>query len=226
MPKQVVGYARVSTQRQGQSGLGLEAQEGFIEAYARAHGYALAAIYTEVETGKRDDLKNRPQLRKAIAHARRVKGQLVIAKLDRLARSVYVTAELHRSGVDFIAADNPNANRLTVKILAAVAEDETRRISERTKSALQAAKKRGVRLGKPDNLTAQGRRNGALAISRAFREFASGLAPYILGLRQKGNTLRAIAAELNEQDIPARRGGVWTAAQVKRILQTSENKTD
>jgi DNA invertase Pin-like site-specific DNA recombinase len=140
MACKLVPYRRVSTQSQGESGLGLEAQDAAIQAYAQMTGCKVIASYCEVETGKRDDMENRPELLKAIAHAKRSKATLVIAKMDRLARSVYVLAELHKSGVDFVACDNPNANRLTVQILMAVAENEARQISERTKAALAAYK--------------------------------------------------------------------------------------
>jgi DNA invertase Pin-like site-specific DNA recombinase len=219
MEQQIVGYARVSTQRQGESGLGLDAQRAFIEAYAVANRSSLVAVYTEVETGKRDDLRNRPELRKALAHARRLKARLVIAKLDRLARSVYVTAELHRSGVDFIACDNPSANRLTVQILAAVAEDEARRISDRTKAALQVAKARGTKLGTPENLTQAARLKGADARRRSFQEFADSVAPRIRKMHDQGLSLREVATALNEQGVPARKGGLWTAVGVQRVLK-------
>jgi DNA invertase Pin-like site-specific DNA recombinase len=184
----LVPYRRVSTQKQGASGLGLEAQDAAIEAYRAAHGCSIVATYTEVETGKKDDMTNRPELVRAIAHAKRAKAILVIAKLDRLSRSVFVTAVLHKAGVEFIACDNPGANRMTIQILAVVAENEARMISQRTKDALQAFKAGGriskrIRLLYPDgvpadvaaatagklgaslsqcrNLTAEGRQRGA-----------------------------------------------------------------
>ncbi len=141
--KRFIAYVRVSTQRQGESGLGLEAQQAAVRGYVNGHG-ELIAEYLEVETGKRAD---RPQLLKAIAHARRQKATLVIAKLDRLARNVAFTATLMESGADFVATDNPTATRLTIHILAAVAEEEARQISERTKNALAAYKARGGKLG-------------------------------------------------------------------------------
>jgi DNA invertase Pin-like site-specific DNA recombinase len=143
----LVSYRRVSTARQGASGLGLEAQDAAIQAYQQMTGCTIVAQYTEVETGKKDEMENRPELLKAVAHAKRHKATLVIAKLDRLARSVYVTATLHKAGVDFIACDNPTANRLTIQILAAVAENEAKMISQRTKDALQAYKA-GARVSK------------------------------------------------------------------------------
>ena len=140
----LIAYFRVSTKQQGASGLGLEAQKAAVENHAKANGLTILASYTEVESGKRAD---RPKLAAAIAHARRAKAKLIIAKLDRLARNVAFLSKLMDSGLDFLAVDNPNANRLTVHILAAVAEDEARRISERTKAALTAAKVRGTLLG-------------------------------------------------------------------------------
>src|SRR5581483_10028207 len=131
---------RVSTVRQGESGLGLEAQRAAVEAFARQHGGTIMASYVEVETGKRSD---RPELAKALAAARKAKATLLIAKLDRLARNVAFIAAMMEAGVEFVACDQPFASRLTLHILAAVAEDEARRISERTKAALAAAKARG-----------------------------------------------------------------------------------
>jgi len=138
-----VAYFRVSTDRQGRSGLGLEAQKAAVRDYVNGHG-ELVAEYIEIETGKR---KDRPTLSQALAHARRIGATLVIAKLDRLARNVAFTATLMESGANFVACDIPEANRLTIHILAAVAEDEARRISERTKAALAAYKARGGKLG-------------------------------------------------------------------------------
>ena len=150
----LITYTRVSTQRQGQSGLGLEAQQAAIEAYAKGAGGEVAGAYTEVESGKRAD---RPELAKAVAHAKRVKGTLVIAKLDRLARNVAFVSRIMESGVDFVACDNPHANRLTIHILAAVAEDEARRISERTKAALAG----GEGAGRETRIGAAGTLEGA-----------------------------------------------------------------
>jgi DNA invertase Pin-like site-specific DNA recombinase len=157
MPPDLVAYRRVSTQKQGESGLGLEAQETAIQAYQRNTGSRIIAEFTEVETGKKDEMENRPELLKAIARAKRAKAVLVIAKLDRLARSVYVTATLHKAGVEFVACDNPTANRLTIQILAAVAENEARMTSQRTRDALKAYKDGGrvskrIRLLYPDGV--------------------------------------------------------------------------
>jgi DNA invertase Pin-like site-specific DNA recombinase len=129
MKCKMVAYLRVSTDRQGRSGLGIEAQAASVARHVSQAGCELVGTYTEVETGKKDTLDNRPELRKAIAHAKRCKAVLVVAKLDRLARSVAVTSMLHQSNVDFVCVDNPSANRLTVQILSAVAEAEARAIA-------------------------------------------------------------------------------------------------
>src|SRR5262249_19254047 len=138
-----IAYYRVSTDRQGRSGLGLEAQQAAVRAYLGQA--APIAEFTEVETGKRND---RPELKEALALCRKRKAKLVIAKLDRLSRNLAFIAALMDSGVEFVAVDNPHATRLTLHILAAVAEHERLMIAERTKAALQAAKARGVRLGR------------------------------------------------------------------------------
>jgi DNA invertase Pin-like site-specific DNA recombinase len=153
----LVAYYRVSTDKQGASGLGLEGQKTCVEAYAAATRARILASYQEVESGTKSD---RPMLDKAIAHANCSGATLIIAKLDRLSRNVHFLSGLMESGVDFIACDNPNVNRLTVHILAAVAEDEAIRISERTKAAMAAYKARGGVLGTLANLTAAGRSKG------------------------------------------------------------------
>jgi DNA invertase Pin-like site-specific DNA recombinase len=141
---QFIAYCRVSTKQQGESGLGLEGQREAVRRYAAQTGGAILREYVEVESGKRAD---RPQLLKALAHARRSRATLVVAKLDRLARNVAFLSAVMDSGADFVAVDNPNANRLTLHILAAVAEAEAKAISDRTKAALAAAKVRGTLLG-------------------------------------------------------------------------------
>ena len=131
----LVPYYRVSTAKQGKSGLGLEGQENTVQLFAEAHGAEILKSYVEIETGKRAD---RPELAKALSHARRAKATLIIAKLDRLARNVHFLSGLMEAGVKFLACDQPSANDLTIHILAAVAQDEAKRISERTKTALAA----------------------------------------------------------------------------------------
>jgi DNA invertase Pin-like site-specific DNA recombinase len=224
--RKFVAYFRVSTDRQGKSGLGLEGQRAAVLQHAGGAG-ELIAEYTEIETGKRDSLDNRPELRRALAHARRSQATLVVAKLGRLTRSVAVTSLLHQSNVDFVCCDNPFANRLTIQILAAVAEDEARRISERTKVALAAYKARGGVLGatRPEsrNLTIDARKRGAgkSALRRAalMREAYEDLAAQMHAHRSSGRSLRAIAQVLNDNGQTTRRGRPWNATQVSRVLK-------
>src|SRR5713101_1321482 len=191
-PTAFVAYLRVSTARQGQSGLGLEAQRAAVEAFARQHGGAIVASYVEVETGKRSD---RPELAKALGMARKGKATLLIAKLDRLARNVAFIANLMDSGVDFLACDQPFASRLTLHILAAVAEDEARRISERTKAALQAAKARGRKLGSP--IAAKTAARARAARSRYAAKANATTRAVIVDIQRSGvSTLAAIAKTL------------------------------
>jgi DNA invertase Pin-like site-specific DNA recombinase len=223
-----IAYFRVSTDRQGKSGLGLEGQRAAVLQHIR-DGAELLAEYTEVETGKRDALDNRPELRKALAHAKRSKAILVVAKLDRLTRSVAVTSMLHQAHVEFVCCDNPHANRLTIQILAAVAEDEARRISERTKAALAAYKARSGILGaaRPSsrNLTPSDRRRGseASAVRRALlkEEAYEDVMPCLRLLRSEGRSLRAIAAAWNQEGHTTRRGRPWNPMQVARLLKVA-----
>lgn len=214
----LVAYRRVSTDKQGRSGLGLEGQTAAIDAHVKATGCTLLSTYTEVESGKRAD---RPELRKAIAHAKRAGATLVIAKLDRLSRNVAFLAGLMESGVDFVACDNPHANRLTIHILAAVAEDEAVRISERTKAALKAYKARGGKLG-TNNLTDEGRVKGnaraAEVVKAKATEAYADLADDIRAMKAEGLTLRAIADRLNSEGHTTRTGSQWSQVQVKRVL--------
>ena len=219
-----VAYYRVSTARQGRSGLGLEAQQRAVTDYLDGGRWRLCAEFTEVESGKRSD---RPQLAKALAGCRVHKATLVIAKLDRLARNVAFIANLMDSGVEFVAVDMPAANTFTVHILAAVAEQETKAISARTKAALAAAKSRGVQLGGDRGNLPAVAKNGAkasLAVRRQrAMERAGDLAVVIEELRQQGQTsLRQIAAELNARGITAPRGGIWQAGQVANMLKRGQ----
>jgi DNA invertase Pin-like site-specific DNA recombinase len=218
MACKLVAYRRVSTVGQGRSGLGLEAQETAVAAYVQTSGCTLIASYTEVESGRKS---GRPELTKAIAHAKRAKATLVIAKLDRLSRNVAFIANLMESGVDFIACDNPQANRFTVHILAAVAEHEARAISDRTKAALAARKARGGRMG-TNNLTRNGTILGAARAAEAHRtakqEAYADLVPMLRELRGHGLSLAKVAAHLNDEGHMTRRGKQWNAAQVQRVL--------
>lgn len=213
--KTYIAYYRVSTQQQGQSGLGLEAQRLAVAAYTSAHGASVVAEYIEVETGKgRDASQARPQLAAARAHCKRLGATLVIAKLDRLARNVAFIANLMEDGLDFVAADVPHADKVMLHIYAAMSEWERDRISERTKSALAAAKARGVKLGTPANLVPniQARQTAADA-------YASKLAPVIRGLQAKGLSQRAMAAALTELGIKTPAGKTnWAQRQVALLL--------
>lgn len=187
----LVPYYRVSTKRQGISGLGLEAQQFAVAEFTRQGQHQVVASYQEVETGKRAD---RPELAKAILHAKRTKAVLVIAKLDRLARNVHFLSGLMEAGVDFVCCDMPSANRLTLHILAAVAEDEARRISERTKAALAAYKARGGKLGTLANLTREAGRRGAKTNRTKARTAYASLLPQLrewraAGLASRGSRL-------------------------------------
>ena len=213
-----VAYYRVSTARQGQSGLGLEAQQRAVSNYI--NGSALIAEFTEVETGKGSNaLKKRPKLAEAIAECKKHKATLIIAKLDRLARDVHFISGLMKSNIEFICCDNPNATPLTLHILAAVAEDETRRISQRTKDALAAAKERGVELGK----------NGKHVLSKQNKasadQFALSMKPVIEEIRSFGiTTHRAIAEELNNREILTARGNTtWYHPHVGTLLKRIES---
>jgi DNA invertase Pin-like site-specific DNA recombinase len=212
-----VAYYRVSTDRQGQSGLGLEAQRSAVTAYLNGGSWRLVAEFTEMESGKRAD---RPVLAEALAACKRHKATLVIAKLDRLARNVAFIANLMDAGVDFVAVDFPTANRLTLHILAAVAEHEAKMISSRTKEALAAAKARGVKLGGPKLAEAQvmGR---AVVMAEADRHAANVL-PVIRAIEAAGVTgLVHVAAALNARGIKTRRGGSWYASTVRNLLARS-----
>lgn len=214
-----IAYYRVSTAKQGRSGLGLEAQRAAVDAYLASSGSkVLAPPYIEIESGKKSD---RPKLAAALAHAKRAHATLVIAKLDRLSRNAAFIANLMDSGVDFVACDNPHATRLTAHILAAVAEEEARAISERTKAALAAAKARGTKLG-TNNLTPAGTLKGSAAgvaaIKRNKAAAYAELAPMIADLARQRLSLRAIAARLNEQGETTRSGRPWAAVQVSRVL--------
>ena len=211
-----ISYLRVSTDRQGASGLGLEAQRAAVEAYLNGGQWTLAAEVVEVESGKRSD--NRPQLALALAACRKHKAKLVVAKLDRLSRNLAFIAALMDSKVEFVACDNPHATRLTLHILAAVAEHERTMISERTKAALAAAKARGQKLGGPKLAIAT--KLGNAANAAAADRFAANVAPVIRQIQATGATsLRAVAAALTARGIATARGGQWNAMQVLSTLK-------
>lgn len=219
----LISYLRVSTARQGASGLGLEAQRAAVTAYTVAGNHVLAAEHVEVESGAK---AARPELAAALAACQLHRATLVIAKLDRLARNVAFIANLMDGGVDFVACDMPHANRLTLHLFAAIAEHEREAISQRTKAALQAAKARGVVLGNPNGAAALSRasRTGALesgrrrqARTRHFDEVIQGV---LAGMRETGIAgARALTLAMNERAIPSPTGLAWHEVQVRRVLQ-------
>lgn len=218
-----VSYLRVSTARQGASGLGLEAQRASVAGHLNGGDWQLVKEVLEIESGKRND---RPALAEALRLCRKHRATLVIAKLDRLARNVHFISGLMESGVEFVAVDMPQANRFVVHILAAVAEQEADAISKRTKAALQAAKARGTVLGgkrvsdeRFAEIAADARKVSAKVRSTKADGFRVGVRPLIDEIIASGyTTLRAIAAKLNEADEPTPRGGKWSAVQVQRVL--------
>jgi DNA invertase Pin-like site-specific DNA recombinase len=215
-----VAYYRVSTDRQGRSGLGLEAQREAVRVFLAGKGWPPVAEFVEIESGKR---KDRPELAKAMEACRLYRATLVIAKLDRLARNVAFVSALMESGVEFVAADFPQANRLTIHILAAVAEHEAAMVSQRTKAALAAAKARGTKLGgfrghAPSDAV---RAAASQAKAAGARENAERVLPTIRELQAGGVTsLSGLARELNSRGVPTARGtGQWQAMQVQRVLR-------
>jgi DNA invertase Pin-like site-specific DNA recombinase len=221
-----VSYLRVSTQQQGMSGLGLEAQRAAVTEYLNGGNWTLVQEVVEVESGKRND---REALGRALRMCRQQKAKLIIAKLDRLARNVAFIANLMESGVEFVAVDMPQANSFTVHIMAAVAEQEAKAISHRTKVALQAAKERGTKLGgrrvSAERFAEIGVQARIANTARAAKTVAA-LAPVIREIRAGGAvTLRAMAAELNMRFVEAPRGGQWSAVQVMRVLNRREAET-
>ena len=219
----IVAYRRVSTQKQGQSGLGLEAQADAIAGYANRIGATVTATFTEVESGKRND---RPELHKAIHLAKVTGATLVIAKLDRLSRNAAFLLTMRDAGVDFVAADLPDANNLTIGIMALVAQQEREATSKRTKEALAAARKRGVKLGNPNGaavLLKAGKGNGAsrsAAVAKADAK-AGDLKPILEAVLADGvRSLAGIAAEFNRRGITTPRGkgaGQWYPSSVRNL---------
>ena len=212
-----IAYYRVSTVKQGVSGLGLEAQRSAVSGFLTGAGHELIAEFTEIESGRKS---NRRQLQAALKACKLRNATLIIAKLDRLARNVAFTANLMESSVDFVAVDNPHANKLTIHLLAAVAEHEREMISQRTKAALLAAKARGVKLGNPNLQLCRTNTVPARAAKIAkANERAGDLKEVIESLQEQGKaSLRSLASGLNELGIPAPLGGDWHPQGVKRLL--------
>ncbi|WP_158743638.1 recombinase family protein [Acidisphaera sp. L21] len=211
-----VAYYRVSTAKQGASGLGLEAQREAVRSYLNGGSWSLTAEFTEVESGKNND---RPQLARALQQCRLTGATLVIAKLDRLSRDAHFLLGLQKGSVPFIAADMPSANDLTVGILAVVAQEERRAISARTKAALAAARARGVVLGGWKGGPKVEGHLGTQAVMARADAFAAQVGPIAAEMRSAGQSLRSIASELTEKGIRTPRAGAWTATAVRNILQ-------
>ena len=211
-------YLRVSTDRQAASGLGIEAQRAAVTAFLGRGGARVVGEFVEAESGKSAD---RPKLIEALRTCRLYGARLLIAKLDRLSRDAHFLLGLEKAGVDFIAADMPNANRLTVGIMAMVAEEERRMISARTKAALAAAKARGTKLGgdRGTTVTAEARAQSARVRAARADQRAAELAPLIAEIRGEGATTpRQIAAALNLRGVPTAQGCTWSPIQVSRVL--------
>ena len=215
--KPIVAYFRVSTDKQGKSGLGLDAQQKAVQDYAAIYGRKIERTFTELERGSNAD---REQLALALAEVKRIKATLVIAKLDRLARDVHFVSGLMKTGVDFVAADMPNADKTMILIYATMGEWERDRISDRTKAALAAAKARGVKLGNP--VWAEAIEKARAANTDRARAWVESILPTIRSLQVQGGpnpSLRELAAELNRRQIRAPRGGKWYASTVQRAIE-------
>ena len=222
---QIVSYLRVSTARQGASGLGLEAQREAVARFTASAGHALISEFVEVESGAK---AARPQLTAALTSCRLHRATLVIAKLDRLARNLAFIANLMDGGVEFVACDMPHANRLTLHLLAAIAEHEREMISQRTKAALQAAKARGVRLGNPNGAKAllAGCRAAAEASAAVRRATAARhvqtVRPMLAVLALGGASYRTLALQLNREAVPSPSGQKWHPEQIRRTMRSLE----
>jgi DNA invertase Pin-like site-specific DNA recombinase len=212
-----VAYYRVSTARQGQSGLGLEAQEHAVKTYLRSIGGTIVASFTEVETGKGfKALEKRPQLRTALDACRKHAATLLIAKLDRLARNCAFVAGLLEAGCPFVAADMPHANKTMIQIYAAMSEWERDQISARVKAALAAAKARGVILGAtgPVNIWVNLQQRKAVA-----RRFVANLRPHVEDFHRRALTQKQMIVEFARLGVSPPRGGQWGDSQIGRLLK-------
>lgn len=219
-----VAYYRVSTQKQGRSGLGLEAQQASVREHLQRVGGAELASFVEVESGRKND---RPKLKAAILRCKQSNATLLVAKLDRLSRNAAFLMNLKGSGVQFEALDIPGANTMTIGVLALVAQHEAEAISSRTKAALAARKARGLPLGTPRDLSAYQKRASLMGNSanraKAQEHAKDLIAPAIADARAEGHTsLRQIARYLDGRTIPTPRGKSWTATAVKNALALIE----
>lgn len=217
MEQSFVAYFRVSTQKQGRSGLGLEAQKQAVENFTYSKGDVLTS-FTDIESGKKND---RPQLQAAIGYCKIYGATLLIAKLDRLTRNVAFVFTLRDSGVNFVCCDMPEANTLTIGILATMAQHERELIAERTKKALAEKKKRGFVLGTPANLTEQAKRKGTLhsQLNAQADQNNRRAGAFAKKLRDFGYSWAEIARQLNANGFTTRNGGSFQIVQVQRIIR-------
>lgn len=220
--KNAIAYYRVSTQKQGASGLGLEAQQYSVEAYARSNDLTITTAYTEIETGT--SKRKRVEIYKALDECKNTGATLLIAKLDRLARNVHFVSGLMESGIKFVCVDNPSVTPLTLHVLAAVAEQEAKMISARTKAALDAAKARGAQLGKPENLTIEAAKKGGAATKAKAIDGYSKIMNYVCMLQKQGKTNADIAAQLNKDGYRTRQNAEFTGMTVWRMVQRVDCK--
>jgi len=213
-----VAYFRVSTRKQGESGLGLEAQRKMVTDFVTMNGGEILAEFTEVESGKRDD---RPELMKAMNHASLVGGRILVGKLDRLSRDLHFITSLQKSRVDFVVSDMPGCDSFTINIYGALAQRERELISSRTKAGLAAAKANGVKLGtnnlRPE-LVRDASAKGVQARQQNADEFAVRVKPVIEAMREQGKSLNSVAAELDNLGVKTSRGCKWTATAVKNAI--------
>lgn len=217
MRQRFVAYYRVSTQKQGRSGLGLEAQKQAVENFIETKGEVLTS-FTDIESGKKND---RPQLQAAITYCKLQGATLLIAKLDRLTRNVAFVFTLRDSGVNFVCCDMPEANTLTIGILATMAQHEREMIADRTKKALAEKKKRGFVLGTPANLTDQAKRKGTLhsQLNAQADQHNRRAGAFAKKLRDFGYSWAEIARQLNANGFTTRRGGSFQIVQVQRVVK-------
>ena len=213
-----VAYYRVSTQKQGKSGLGLEAQRKMVADYVTGNSGELVAEYTEIESGKLD---NRPELMAAMKHADLVGVKLLVGKLDRLSRDLHFITSLQKSKVDFAVCDLPGCDSFTIHLYGALAQKERELISARTKAGLSAATARGVKLGTnnlPPEMVNEASAMGVAVIKHNADSFAAKVLPVITALHEQGKSLRNIAAELDRLGVQTARGKSWTPTSVKNVL--------
>jgi len=218
--KRLVGYVRVSTAKQGHSGLGIEAQKEALERFAATEGFQILHMFVEVETGKGSDaLDRRPQLAAALNEARRQRCYVGVAKLDRLSRDVHFISGLMAHRVPFVVAElGPDVDPFILHLFAALAQKERAMISARTKAALAAAKARGVTLGSPE--LPKARKNAVTTIKALADQHAANVVPIIREIRRAGATsLHQIADALNARGITTPRGGQWYASSVRNVLE-------